>query len=64
MPASDIRPETPDYLLRILDRCVEIDKNLRYESLREVLKDVGENRVRTTMTYAVRRRSRYLSCRD
>jgi tetratricopeptide (TPR) repeat protein/TolB-like protein/predicted Ser/Thr protein kinase len=54
-PAGEIRPDIPCYLLRILDRCIEIDKNLRYGSLREVIHDLDENRVRTTLTYRIRR---------
>ena len=54
-PAGDLRNDLPGYLLRILDRCIEIDKDLRYGSLREVIRDLDESRVRTTLTYKVRR---------
>jgi tetratricopeptide (TPR) repeat protein/predicted Ser/Thr protein kinase len=54
-PAGEIRPDIPDYLLRILDRCIEINKNLRYGSIREVIHDLGGARVRTTLTYKMRR---------
>jgi tetratricopeptide (TPR) repeat protein/predicted Ser/Thr protein kinase len=54
-PAVKIRPDAPSYLLRILDRCLEIDKDLRYGSIQEIVRDLEENRVRTTLTYKVKR---------
>ncbi len=54
-PARDINPDLPDYLRRILDRCLEVDRDLRYPNLHELLRDLDENRVRTTLGYRVRR---------
>lgn len=54
-PAGEVRPDIPNYLLRILDRCIEINKDLRYESLREVIHDLDESSVCTTLTYRMRR---------
>jgi len=54
-PVRDLNPDLPDYLLRILDRCLETDRNLRYGSLHEAIRDLDENRVRATFLYRLRR---------
>jgi Flp pilus assembly protein TadD/TolB-like protein len=55
LPASEARPDIPAYLQNILDRCIAINKDLRYGSLREVIRDLDETRVRTTLSYKIRR---------
>jgi tetratricopeptide (TPR) repeat protein len=56
-PAAELNPEIPSYLRRILARCMEIDPQLRYGSLDEVLADLTSATFRTTLRYeALRRR--------
>ena len=55
-PAGEIRTDIPAYLLHILARCIEINKDLRYGSLQEIIRDLDEARIRTTLTYKIRRR--------
>ncbi len=35
-----IRPDTPDYLVRIIDRCLECDPELRYQSAKDIQHDI------------------------
>jgi serine/threonine protein kinase len=39
-PVGEAHKDVPEYLLRILGRCIEIDKDLRYESLCDVIRDL------------------------
>ncbi len=57
-PASEINPDIPAYLLRILQRCLESNVNLRYGTVAEIVRDINEQTFHSTLGYEVRRRSR------
>ncbi len=39
-----LRADIPDYLVRIIDRCLERDPELRYQSAQEILRDIDAQR--------------------
>jgi len=55
-PAAEANPDIPPYLGRILERCLEIDPALRYQSIPEILADLDAGTFRTTMRYEIQRR--------
>ncbi|HLJ74142.1 MAG TPA: protein kinase, partial [Thermoanaerobaculia bacterium] len=57
-PASDHNPKIPRYMLKILDRCLQPDPNLRYASTAEILRDLDSQTFHSSLQYRVRRRSR------
>jgi len=54
--ALDVDPTLPPHLQKLLDRCLAIDKGLRYGSVREILADLDAGEVRTSLVYEARRR--------
>ena len=59
-PASDLNNAIPQYLLRVLQRCLETNLDLRYRSVSEILRDLGQQTFHSTLGYEVRRRPRFL----
>lgn len=57
-PAIEINPDIPPYLIRILERCLEPNVELRYASVNEILRDLNEQTFHSTLGYEVRRRSK------
>ena len=57
-PASDHNPKIPQYLLRILDKCLQPQPELRYNSTEEILRDLDSQTFHSSLQYRVRRRSR------
>jgi tetratricopeptide (TPR) repeat protein len=57
-PASDHNPKIPRYLVKVLDRCLQIDPNLRYASTAEILRDLETKTFHSTLNYQVRRSGR------
>lgn len=57
-PASDHNPKIPRYLLKVLDRCLQPDPNLRYASAAEILRDLDSQTFHSSLQYRVRRRWR------
>jgi tetratricopeptide (TPR) repeat protein len=56
-PAAEINPDLPQYLRRVLERCMAVDLTARYLSVGEVLRDVESGRFHTTLRFeAIRRR--------
>ena len=53
-PASDHNPKIPRYLSQILDRCLQPEVNLRYNSTAEILRDLDTQTFRSTLQYRVR----------
>ena len=47
-PAREINPEIPGYLEKILERCLAMDPESRYQSLEEILKDLDSGTFHTT----------------
>ncbi len=54
-PASELNPGIPDFLRKILDRCLERDPALRYADAGEILADLEAERVETSLALEVRR---------
>jgi len=57
-PASDHNPKIPRYLVKVLDRCLQIDPNLRYASTADILRDLETKTFHSTLNYQVRRSGR------
>ena len=56
-PAAESNAELPVYLSRILERCMQVNPALRYQSVDEVLADLDAESFRSTLRYqALRRR--------
>ncbi|MEO8189143.1 MAG: protein kinase [Acidobacteriota bacterium] len=50
-PAAELNPQIPPYLSKILARCMERDKTLRYQTVDEVLSDLDAETFRPTLRY-------------
>src|SRR5438105_5143381 len=57
-PASDHNPKIPKYLLKILDRCLQPQPDLRYSTTAEILRDLDSQSFHSSLQYQVRRRGR------
>ena len=55
-PAKALNPDLPAHLSKVLDRCLAVDRDLRYGSVQEILRDLEAGAVRTTLAYEMRRR--------
>ncbi len=58
-PATDHNPKIPPYLMKILQRCLETDPNLRYTSTSEILHDLDTQTVHRTFRMSVLRNRRF-----
>ena len=56
-PASELNPELPPFLSRILERCLQIDPSLRYQTVAEILADLEGETFRSSFRYEAMRRS-------
>jgi len=54
-PASDHNPKIPRYLSQILDRCLQPDPQLRYNTTAEILRDLDSQSFHSSLQYRVRR---------
>jgi tetratricopeptide (TPR) repeat protein/predicted Ser/Thr protein kinase len=54
--ATELNPEIPGYLQKIMDRCLAIDPTLRYQNVGEILADLDSGSFRPTLRYAIHRR--------
>ena len=54
-PASELNPDIPDYLRKILDRCLARDAAVRYGDASEILADLEAERVETSLALQMRR---------
>ena len=59
-PATEFNPNIPPYLLRIVERCLETDTNLRYGSAEEILRDLDAQTFHSSLAYEMGRRRRLL----
>src|SRR2546428_4942846 len=57
-PASDHNPKIPQYLLKILDKCLQPAPELRYSSTAEIVRDLDSQSFHSSLQYRVRRRAR------
>jgi len=55
-PAIESNPELPPYLAKVLERCLQIDPQLRYASIEEILADLDAGTFRTTIAYEIQKR--------
>ncbi len=55
-PAGKINTDLPNYLSRILERCMTVDTAARYQTIEEILRDLDAGGFRTTMRFEVSRR--------
>ena len=51
-PAQEVNPAIPAHLLGVLDRCLAIDKEQRYASVREIVADLDSGTVRAPLVVA------------
>src|SRR5712691_703473 len=58
-PATDHNPKIPPYLMKILQRCLETDPNLRYTSTSEILHDLDTQSVHRTFRMHILRSRRF-----
>ncbi len=54
-PAAELNPDIPDYLRKILDRCLARDAAVRYGDASEILADLEAERVETSLALHMRR---------
>ena len=59
-PVSELNPDFPPYLRKILERCMATDLVARYQSVAEVLADLDSASFSTSLRYEVRKRGRLL----
>ncbi len=56
-PVKELNPETPAYLQKIVERCLAVDRKLRYQRVDEILKDMDAEAFHSTLRYEALRRS-------
>ncbi len=56
-PVKELNPETPVYLQKIVERCLAVDRKLRYQSVDEILKDMDAEAFHSTLRYEALSRS-------
>jgi serine/threonine protein kinase/tetratricopeptide (TPR) repeat protein len=59
-PVSELNPDFPAYLRKILERCMATDLEARYQSVGDILADLESSSFSTSLRYEVKRRSRLL----
>src|SRR5262245_1588595 len=55
-PAAELNPEIPPFLSRILERCLQIDPALRYQTVAEILADLEGESFKSSFRYEAARR--------
>lgn len=58
-PIRELNPDLPNYLASILEKCMAVDKELRYASAADVLHDLDQQTATTSLTYELRKRRRW-----
>ncbi len=56
-PIKELNPDLTGYLVKILEKCLAVDKELRYPSADEILADLDRQSVSSSVWYEVRKRS-------
>jgi tetratricopeptide (TPR) repeat protein/predicted Ser/Thr protein kinase len=57
-PVSELNPDFPLHLRKILERCMAMDPSARYQSVGEILRDLESGKATTSLRYEVKRRHR------
>ncbi|HEU5181099.1 MAG TPA: protein kinase [Candidatus Polarisedimenticolia bacterium] len=60
IPASRLNPKTPKYLQQILERCMAIDRSLRYPTVQAILADLEHAVPRGSLVHGLRMRRKRL----
>jgi len=55
-PPRELNPEIPSYVEKLLDRCLAVDPDMRYQTVREILADLESGKVHTTMRFELQKR--------
>jgi tetratricopeptide (TPR) repeat protein/predicted Ser/Thr protein kinase len=50
-PIGELNPDLPRYLQKVIERCMAIDPNLRYQNVAEILSDLDSENVRSSPRY-------------
>jgi len=50
-PIAELNPELPRYLQKIIERCMAVDQNLRYQNVGEILEDLDAENFKTSIRY-------------
>ncbi len=53
-PVRELNPELPIYLQKIIERCLTVDKGLRYQNVQQILDDLDAQSVKTTIIHRTR----------
>ena len=59
-PVSEVNPDFPAHLRKVLERCMATDPAARYQSVTEILGDLESGKATTSLRFEVRRRRRLL----
>ena len=51
-PVGELNPDLPKYLQQIIERCLAVDPNLRYQNVAEILEDLDAESFRTSLRYS------------
>jgi tetratricopeptide (TPR) repeat protein/tRNA A-37 threonylcarbamoyl transferase component Bud32 len=55
-PPRELNPQIPGYVEKILERCLAVDPNARYQTVREILTDLESGTFHTTMKFELHKR--------
>jgi serine/threonine protein kinase/tetratricopeptide (TPR) repeat protein len=55
-PAREANPELPVYLEKILERCLAVDPQARYQTVQEILNDLDSGTFRTSVRFEIQKR--------
>ena len=55
-PVTDLNPAVPQYLRKILERCLAVDPAARYQTVAEILEDLDATTARTSVRFEIGRR--------
>ena len=50
-PARELNPELPVYLQKIIERCLAVDRDVRYQNVGQILADLDSESVRSGISY-------------
>jgi tetratricopeptide (TPR) repeat protein len=59
-PVAELNPAVPDYLVKIIERCMQTDAAARYQSVQEILRDLEAEAFHTTFGYWAHKQRRWV----